>query len=118
MGPDQEELKLKRIACIITVVFHVLNLLFIVHNIFRYVIGLKMKRLLIWTFYILVLIGTLLRIIEFSLYIPKPDRDDNFTYTFDDYAAVATMFVELTLILTIHRLYLALKLLLGEITEN
>ena len=67
MAFSEDHKQLIRTVYIAYVTFHVFNLFFILHNISRYVIGLKMNRPLIVTFYVLILVGTLLRIIEYSL---------------------------------------------------
>ena len=60
---DQQLLALKSINIVMTVLF-IVNLAFILHNLFRYIIGLKIWRPLIVIFYAFILITTVLRIIE------------------------------------------------------
>ena len=60
---------------IVQLVFHSLNLLFILHNIYRYIIGLRMKQTLIWMFYILILVCTVLRIVQVGLLMVNLQND-------------------------------------------
>ena len=60
---DQQLLALKTINIVIIVLFLV-NLAFILHNLLRYIVGLKIWRPLIVIFYALIFMTTVLRIIE------------------------------------------------------
>ena len=97
-------LTVQSIFNLIYIVLHFLNLLFILHNMFRYILGLKMQRPLILTFYTILLIATTLRIIEFILRLVYPEQRDytviNPVFLFNQMALFASMSVELTLILT------------------
>ena len=99
---------------------HFLNLLFILHNIWKYVYGLKMKRPLIVIFYSLMFLTTVSRIIEFILRIANPEQSTQYTqiaiYNVFNFASLAASYTILTLVLTMHWLSLTLKLLLGEIS--
>ena len=110
-------LTVQSIFNLIYIVLHFLNLLFILHNMFRYILGLKMQRPLILTFYTILLIATTLRIIEFILRLIYTEQSDyaDPVFLFNQMALFASMSVELTLILTMQRLALGLRLILGEI---
>ena len=103
-------------------VISVFNILFIVHNIYRYVIGLRMDKPLIWIFYILLLLLTIMNTIEFYYQIEYPTVDNKFAgYSDDRVGFLAIQMGEgiiVTLILTMHKLELALKLILGQINLN
>ena len=102
-------------------VLHVFNLMFILHNIYRYVIGLKMNRPLILAFYLLLLISTILRVIEFGFWIARTFTDKLYEtpiFYAGSSALAASMGVELVLILTMHRLSLSLQLLVGKINQR
>ena len=110
-----------RIVYIVNEVFTVFNLLFIIHNIYKYVFGLKMQKPLIVTFYSLILLGTILRIILLGLYIANP-LDHPFSNETIFYLEKGSLFVfvclELILIQTMHKLKLCLRQLMEEITED
>ena len=78
-----------------------------------------MRRPLIWMFYLLLLLATLTRILEFGLSIPNPDDIlDSMAgaiFYLSSIAVFVSMCVELTLILTMNRLSLSLKLISGEL---
>ena len=63
-----------RIVFAIFVALFLFNILFILHNIYKYVIGLKMKETLVVLFYALLLAGTLARAIEYCLKIANPEK--------------------------------------------
>ena len=71
-----------QVTCICFVALFSVNLLFIVHNIVRYVFGLRMKQTLIVVFYAILLVNQCLRILEFTLralfadkgFLPNIDR--------------------------------------------
>ena len=92
---------------------------FILHNICRFIIGLKMNKPLIVVFYFLILLVTVFRIAEFSLRLENLGNDLIETSLAIFYANTFALFiafcVELTLILTMHWLTLSLKLICGEI---
>ena len=79
-----------------------------------------MKQPLIVAFYICLLITTALRVVEFAFCIAKPSSIPEAKVTAVFYAMSLALYcavcVELILVLTIHRLYLAIKLILGETT--
>ena len=114
--------RLERIIGIINTLLHSVNLIFILHNIYKYVIGLRMKHQLIWMFYTLVLLGTIFRISEFTFSTIYPEDktriEADILNIFVTAGLSISIYVELTLILTIHRLTLALKFLLGETSER
>ena len=107
----------------ILVLAFILNLIFIAHNIYKYVFGLRMKQTLIVTFYILIFVGTLCRIAEFCARAFHPEhgfypKEDTFILYINSFALTLMICVELTLILTMHRLQLGLKLITGKITHQ
>ena len=63
---SQEQVYYIRSVYIFYEVLSVLNLLFIFNNIYRYIIGLKMTKTLIITFYALISLGTISRIINYG----------------------------------------------------
>ena len=73
-------------------------------------------------FYVLILFGTIARIIEYGFKIT--DVANSFTSTNNKIlftgscAFIIQIFVELTLILTMHKLVLALKLIVGDINRD
>ena len=107
------------IGYILIVAMHLFNLVFIVHNIYKYVIGLNMNRYLIVTFYILTLLSTLTIITEFSFQTASisnlaPFKSATIFYT-NALGLLLGICIELVLILTIHRLTLALRLIMEHI---
>ena len=114
---SKSQLQLLRSINIVFEILHVFIVLFIIHNIFKYVIGLKMKRPLIWIFYILLFIAGILRIVEFSVLIVHPEQSSHysmqFLYQISQYGTILSVFVALVLILTMHKLELAIKILQG-----
>ena len=120
MDPEQDQDKFKRIGLVAIVISNSLALVFIFHNIYRYVIGLQMRQPLIWMFYILILVCTILRIIQFSLLIYNLELDfftNSTALVIHQLVVSAAIYVELTLMLTMHKLCIALKLILGEISQ-
>lgn len=119
---NQEQVDYIRLVYIFYEVLSIFNLLFILNNIFRYVIGLKMTKTLIVIFYVLIFVGTLLRIIEYGFWISDTSgnlvKKSNQVYYADNFSLIAQVFVELTLMMTMHRLYLAIKIILGQISLN
>ena len=79
-----------------------------------------MNRPLILVFYILLLITTILRATEFAFRIATTDPETTAYYVnltafyLNEFGLFFVICVEITLILTMHRLLLSLKLLLGE----
>ena len=63
---------IRRVLDIIFALLQIFNMLFIFHNIYKYVVGLKMKRLMIWLFYIMLLVTTILDIILFVYQLVHP----------------------------------------------
>ena len=77
MGPveySKEELQLLRAINIIFEICHISIALFIVHNIYKYVIGLKMKQPLIWLFYLLLLAFSISNLIDAAYSIRYPEK--------------------------------------------
>ena len=74
MDYSVKEIQFLRITNIIFELCHVFLALFIVHNIHKYVIGLKMKQPLIWVFYILQLAYTIINIIDTAYSIRNPAK--------------------------------------------
>ena len=76
-----------------------------------------MKRPLIWIFYIFLFIAGILRIVEFSVLIVHPEQSSHysmqFLYQISQYGTILSVFVALVLILTMHKLELAIKILQG-----
>ena len=80
---------------------HASNVLFIAHNIYKYVIGLRMKRVQIWMFYGFLLFATSMRIVEFALRIIHPEQSYLYKtrslYTFTTFGNLADVFAVCTL---------------------
>ena len=77
MGPvefSEEELQFLRVINIIFEICHICIALFIVHNIIKYVIGLKMKQPLIWVFYLLLLAFSVSNLIDAAYSIKYPEK--------------------------------------------
>ena len=78
-----------------------------------------MKQFLILQFYILLLFGTISRLVEYCFRVAYPEQSF-FTvsnagiFYSGTLASMMMIFVELTLVLTMHKLMLSLELLLGE----
>ena len=111
---------LLRNICIIFTVLFFINLLFTIHNIVRYVYGLGMRQNLIVLFYIMILLSTVSRIVEFTF--RSIDPDNSFPPNIDVRILFAEVFavtfsvcVEIVLTLTMLKLCLALKLINGSI---
>ena len=106
--------------CIIFTVLFFINLLFTVHNIVRYVYGLGMRQNLIVLFYIMILLSTVFRIVEFTFRAIEPENSfppnvDVRILFAEDFAVTFSVCVELVLTLTMLKLCLALKLISGSI---
>ena len=69
MALDSNELAIVKAINIIYLACFILNFLFAVHNITRYIIGLKMKKWLILLFYTLLLVHNSLRVAEYCFRI-------------------------------------------------
>ena len=112
-----------QVTCICFVALFSVNLLFIVHNIVRYVFGLRMKQTLIVVFYAILLVNQCLRILEFTLralfadrgFLPNIDRKIFYANCF---SAISSVLLELVLIMTMFKLYLALRLIQGSLDHN
>ena len=101
--------QLWQIICIFYTFLFGMNLLFIVHNIYKYIYGLRMKQTLILTFYSLLLLSTVTRIAEFCSRGFHPEhgfypQEDTFITYINAFALTFMICVELTLILTMLRL--------------
>ena len=123
MGANSEEIKVIRILCLGYTACFFLNLIFTLHNIFRYILGLKMKKKLILLFYSFLVIHNVLRIIEFCFRTAQPNNnfepDESLSIFYLSSLALTTQIgIELILILTMHRLFLALRLINGKINKN
>ena len=106
MDLSSSELLVVRAAYIICELCFIFNLFFILHNIYKYIIGLKIKKTLILLFYILSLFGTFLRAIEFGVKIADPWHSflpmSKLIFFTGSTALTFTISVEITLILTMH----------------
>ena len=74
MELTSQEIQVIRGICILTTALFLFNTICIVHNICRYIIGLKIYRFLIVVFYVLILTTTLLRIFESSIRAIDPSH--------------------------------------------
>ena len=111
---------LLRNICIGFTVLFFINLLFIVHNIVRYVYGLGMRQNLVVMFYIMISLTTVSRIVEFTFRAIDPENSfppnvDVRIIFAEDFAATFSVCVEIVLTLTMLKLCLALKLINGSI---
>ena len=118
MGFSSKQLQFIQILCLIYTFCLTINLFFIIHNICRYIMLQKMNQALIIIFYGLLLMQNILRLVEFSFRTALPEQNffpnENIVIQSADNSAIVMMvFVEITLILTMHRLYLALQLVNG-----
>ena len=107
----------------ILVIAFALNLVFIVHNIYRYVYSLKMNQTLIVTFYALILMVTLARVVEFvtRAFDPKHGffpNESSLIVSLEFIRSFLTIGIELTLVLTIHKLLHGLKLVSGYMNNS
>ena len=119
MEIDPELILPLRIVFAIFVALFVLNIFFILHNIHRYIIGLKMKETLVVLFYALLLVGTSARAVEYCLKIVDPGKSGEHEskaifYTGSLALTIMVMF-EVVMIVTMLRLTLSLKLMRGKI---
>ena len=106
MDLSSEVLLVVRSVYVICEIFFVFNLLFILHNIYKYIIGLRIKKTMILLLYILLLFGTFVRTIEFGMKIVDPwhsflPMSKPIFYT-GTTALTLMICVEITLILTMH----------------
>ena len=119
MGPDPNLLLVGRITYPVYEAMFAFNILFILHNIFRYIIGLKMKETLIVLFYVILLLGTVLRAIEYCFKIMDPEHSfvpvSREIYISSKISFTVMILVEIILMLTMYRLTLSLKLVEGKI---
>ena len=120
MDYSAEERKFLRVANIIFEICYVLIVLFIVHNIIKYVIGLKMRQPLIWAFYILLLTFTVSNMIDAANSIKYPAETLQIFGLWSEFELglfgnFTCLCMVITLILTVNKLQLALKLLIGQI---
>ena len=74
MSSKDKNVDLIQASCIAFAVLFALNLLFTIHNIVRYILGLKMKQKLIVIFYVMISLASFFRIIEFILRAALPDN--------------------------------------------
>ena len=122
MGPDPNLLLVGRITYPVYEAMFVFNIFFILHNIFRYIIGLKMKETLIVLFYVILLLGTVLRAIEYCFKIMDPVHSfvpvSREIYISSSISFTVMILVEIILILTMYRLMLSLKLVEGKIDKD
>ena len=82
-----------------------------------------MNHTLIIVFYVLLLIQTSFRLIEYCFRVAIPDEQwvpniNKWTQYSNSMALTSSICVELTLIVTMHRLYIALQLINGEIRQD
>ena len=123
MEYSSNQIRLMQIASVVLVLVFVLNLVHIVYNIYKYVYGLKMNKTLIIVFYTLISVATLTKITEFSTRAFDPEHgffpNDNHPIIFytNRLGLTFTICIELTLILTIHKLLLGLKLMTGKLNR-
>ena len=66
---SQGQIYFLRISIIVYSIIIFFSVLFILHNIYRYVIGLKMKRPLIWMFYIFLLVANIMNLTDYAYQI-------------------------------------------------
>ena len=113
-----DEILLMQIFCLVFVLLYMLILMFISHNIYRYIYRLRMKQCLIVQFYILIFLGISTRIVEFFVRAFNPvhgfyPEEAAYIQYIDAFALTLAICVELTLILTVHKLTLGLRLTIG-----
>ena len=97
--------------------------MFVLHNVYKYLYGLKMRKPLISAFYAVLLLGQICRIVEFSGFIKYRDsmtlsRPEGIVLYAWNLSFLASLNIMLILILTMHRLYLALNLVNGGIAHD
>ena len=98
---NNTQTQIARAVFIIYEVLFILNLAFIMHNVYKFVIGLQMKRPLIITFYILIFLGTVFRIVEYGFRIYQADQFETLVIDYaNTFALYVSICVELTLLLT------------------
>ena len=105
---------------IIVASLFLLNLAFIVHNICRYIVGLKIHRTLIVLFYALILVSTVCRIVETAGRAIDPEHaffkgEKKYEKLSGEIALFAIICIGLTLIVTINQLTLSLQVIQLEI---
>ena len=89
------------------------NLAFIIHNLYRYVYGLKIYRSLVVVFYVLIFISTSFRIVEAVYRAIDPQRaffgTKQYIYSLSqEIALVAIVCIGLLLVVTMYQLILSL----------
>ena len=92
--------------------FFLINLVFITHNVFRYIIRLKIFSSLIVSFYVLLTISTSLRIVETGYKILYPSKILPMSKFVEIVMSIALYFmvgVGITLIVTMHQLTMTLQ---------
>ena len=102
-----------RIINIFICLLFVGNLIFILHNICRYIIRLKICQTLIISFYVMVILATSFRIVEISAKIRDPSSGFFPMERYIEILMTCALFfmigTGLTLIVTMHQLSLTLK---------
>ena len=96
-----------RLINAITAGLFLLNLVFIIHNIFRYVYGLKIYRSLVMIFYVLIVISTFFRIVEAITRANNPQKaffgqKDNLLLFSQEAALVTIVCIGLLLVVTMY----------------
>ena len=123
MNLTSHEIQVLRGICILTTALFLFNMICIVHNICRYIIGLKIYRFLIVVFYVLILTTTLLRIFESSVRTIDPSHSFSGSKLqsvniCQELALFGVICIGFILIVTMYQLSLSLRLALLQVNAS
>ena len=100
-----------------------MNFIFIMHNLYKYIYGLKIYRTLIVIFYILITLSTACRIFQYVCRALDPENSyfggqSKYEQISGEIALFFMICIGLTLIATMYQLTMSLQIVLGEISEE
>ena len=100
-----------------------INLVFILHNMYRYIYGLKIYGSLIVIFYVLILVSTICRIVETIVRILQPGKaffssTNVVGHSAEETALASVVCLGFILIITMHQLTMSLQAIRYEIQAN
>ena len=111
---DTEVTNLRIISFLNTILF-VTTLGFIIHNLYRYIIKLKIFRPLIVLFYVFLLLSMIFRLIEFAMFMTEPSNSywppNKITVLMTGIALFFMVCVGFVLMLSMHQLSVTIRVI-------
>ena len=115
MKLSDAEVRNLRIICFLNTILFVTTLCFVIHNLYRYIIKLKIFRPLIVLFYVFLLLSMIFRLIEFAMFMTEPSSSywplNKITVLMTGIALFFMVCVGFVLMLSMHQLSVTIRVI-------